>query len=292
MDRGVYVPADLDLPDKLLFSLTARQVAVIAPAALGLWWLWQSLAGQVHPMWLVLVSAPIAVATFALTVARKDGTSLDRLVWAVLRSPRTPLAAGGADRDAVRSVAKVTGHERRSRVRPVPAPVGGVSDGGVLDLGPAGKAIALACGTVNFDLCSAAEQAALCAAFGRLLHGVEGHLQVCLTHRPVDLTAYLAGLDARAASLGDGALRAAAQAHRAWLAHFTAGPGLLAREVTVVVTGADAEAATHASAQVEACCAQIGIDATRLDRSQLSERIRFALDPFGTATAAFGSWSR
>ncbi|MCD0444298.1 PrgI family protein [Glycomyces sp. A-F 0318] len=292
MDRGVYVPADLDLPDKLLFGLTARQVAVVAPAALGLWGLWQSLAGQVHPIWLLLVSAPIAAATLALALARKDGTTLDRLVWAALRSPRAPLAAGAPAPDVVATVSRMTGRKRLSRVRAVPPPVQGVHDAGVIDLGPAGAAVALACGTVNFDLCSAAEQAALCEAFGRLLHAVEGHLQVCLTHRPVDLTGYLTGLDARAGDLAEGALRSAAEAHRAWLAHLTAGPGLLAREVTLVVTGPDAEAAAHAAAQVEAFCAQIGTDATRLDRAQLAERIRFALDPFGTAGPAFGSWSQ
>ncbi|MEU5874735.1 PrgI family protein [Glycomyces sp. NPDC047369] len=292
MDRGVYVPADLDLADKVLFGLTARQVAVVTPAALGLWWLWQSFAGQVHPVWLLLVSAPVAAASLALALARKDGATLDRLVWAALRSPRAPLAAGAPAPDVVRAAARVAGRRRLTRVRPLPSPVAGIDERGVLDLGPAGSAVALACQTVNFDLCAPGEQAALCEAFGQLLHTVEGHLQVCLTHRPVDLTGYLTGLDARAEALGDGALRAAAEAHRGWLAHLTAGPGLLAREVTVVVTESDTEAAARAAGQVESFCAQIGAEATRLDRSQLSERVRFALDPFGTAGPAFGSWSR
>ena len=102
----------------------------------------------------------------------------------------------------------------------------------------------------------------------------------------------LAKLDTRAAALSAGPLRAAAEAHRAWLARLTAGHQLLGREVTVVVSGPDAEAATRAAGQVEAFCAQIGADARRLDRAALAERIRFGLDPFGTADAAFGSWSR
>ncbi|MDA1359807.1 PrgI family protein [Glycomyces luteolus] len=291
MERGVYVPADLDLPDKLLFNLTARQVAVLTPAALTLWGLWQALAGQVHPMLLLLVSAPLAAAAFVLALARRDGTTLDRLVWAALRAPRRPLAAGTPDPAAVKAAAATSGRKGRlSRVRPVPAPVDGVDDDGVIDFG--GKcAVAVAAGCVNFDLRSGSEQAALCEAFARLLHALEGHLQVCVTQRPVDLTGYLAGLDTRAAALPV-PLRSAAEAHRAWLASLTAGHQLLGREVTVVVAGPDADAAIRAAGQVEAFCAQIGADAHRLDRAALAERIRFGLDPFGTADAAFGSWSR
>ncbi|MCC3762568.1 PrgI family protein [Glycomyces sp. TRM65418] len=289
---SVYVPADLDLPDKILFNLTARQVAVLAPAALGLWGLWQSLAGLVHPVLLLLASAPIAAAALALALARRDGTTLDRLVWAAIRSPRTPLAAGAPAPGAVQAALALTGMERLARVRPVPSPVDGIDPAGVIDLGAAGCAVAVAAGCVNFDLRAEGERAALCDAFARLLHSLEGHLQVSVMQRPVDLTGYLTGLDARASALGDGALQAAAQAHRAWLAGLVAGRGVLAREVTVVVTGLDAESASRAAAQVEAFLAQIGADARRLDRSELSERIRFGLDPYGTAGAAFGGWSQ
>jgi hypothetical protein len=289
---GVYVPADLDLPDKVLFNLTARQVAVLAPAAALLWGVWQALAGHVHPVILLLASAPVAAAALALALARKDGTTLDRLVWAAMRAPRAPLAAGAPDAGAVQAGAALTGRKGRlSRVRPVPSPVTDVAEGGVIDLGAAGCAVALDVGCVNFDLRSEAEQASLCAAFGRLLHTLEGHLQICVTHRPVDLTGYLTGLDERAGSLSDPSLRSAAQAHRAWLASLVGGHELLEREVTVVASGPDAEAASRAASQVEACCAQIGADARRLDRSDLSERIRYGLDPFGTATKAFGSWT-
>ncbi|MEU6246133.1 PrgI family protein [Glycomyces sp. NPDC047010] len=292
MERGVYVPADLDLPDKVLFNLTARQVAVLAPAALALCGLWQALADQVHPVLLLLVSAPFAAAALALALARRDGTTLDRLVWAAMRSPRRPLAAGLPEPDAVHAAAAVAGRKGGlSRVRPVPATVDGVDSDGVIDLGGQ-SAVAVAAGCVNFDLRSDSEQAALCEAFARLLHTLEGHLQVCVTQRPVDLTGYLAGLDTQAAALATGPLQSAAEAHRTWLASLTAGHQLLGREVTVIVAGPDPEAATRAASQVEAFCGQIGTDAHRLDRASLAERIRFGLDPFGTADAAFGSWSR
>jgi hypothetical protein len=292
MERGVYVPADLDLPDKVLFNLTARQVAVLAPAALALWALWQAMADQVHPVLLLMVSAPLAAAALALALARRDGTTLDRLVWAALRSPRRPLAAGVPDPDAMQAAAALAGRKGGlSRVRSVLAPVDGVDAEGVIDLGGS-AAVAVAAGCVNFDLRSGSEQAALCEAFARLLHTLEGHLQVCVTQRPVDLTGYLAGLDTHAAALASGPLRAAAEAHRAWLASLTAGHQLLGREVTVVVSGPDADAAIRAAGHVEAFCAQIGADAHRLGRTALAERVRFGLDPFGTADAAFGSWSR
>lgn len=292
MDRGVYVPADLDLPDRILFGLTGRQVALLAPAGLALWGLWQVLASQTHPVVLLMASAPIVAAALALALARKDGTTLDRLVWAALRSPRAPLAAGAPAPATVRSAGLLTGRgwPRSLRVRPVRSVVEGVDEGGVIDLGSLGCAVALAVGCVNFDLRSEAEQASLCAAFGRLLHTIEGHVQVCLTHRPVDLTGYLTGLGERADCLGDAAIKRAAKAHRAWLTGLVGGHGLLEREVTVVVCGMDAEAASRAAGQVEAFCAQIGAEANRLDRTALADRLRYELDPFGTATRAFGSW--
>ncbi|WP_335989824.1 PrgI family protein [Glycomyces sp. MUSA5-2] len=290
---SVYVPADLDLPDRILFNLTGRQVAILAPAALALWGIWQALAGEVHPVFLIALSAPVAAAAFALAMIRRDGTSLDRLVWAALRTPRAPLAAGSPAPSAGKAAAALTGRRaRRTSVRPAPVPVDGVDKAGVIDLGPAGAAIALDAGCVNFDLRSGAEQGALCDAFARLLHTLEGHLQVCVNHRPIDLTGYLAGLDTRAAELSEGPLRDAARAHRAWLASLTAGHDLLAREITVVVTGPDAEAASLAAAQVEAFFAQIETTCRRLDRAALAERIRYGLDPYGTATPAFGSWSQ
>ncbi|GAB4001397.1 hypothetical protein GCM10029992_36750 [Glycomyces albus] len=293
MDRGVYVPADLDVPDRILFGLTGRQVAVLAPAAVAVWGLWQSLATSVHPAVLLVASAPVVALALALALARKDGTTLDRLALAVLRHPKRPMAAGEANPDSAASTRALVGRRAGARgpVDAVRTQVAAVAPEGVVDLGAGGCAVAVAAGCVNFDLRAEAEQASLCAAFGRLLHTVEGHLQICLTHRPVDLTGYLDTLAEREADLEDQALRRAAQAHRSWLAGLVAGHELLAREVTVVVTGPDAEAASREAAQVEAFCAQIGAEAHRLDRTELAERIRYAIDPFGTATSAFGSWS-
>lgn len=291
MERGVYVPADLDVPDKILFNLTGRQVVVLAPAALALWGLWQALAAAVHPAMLLMASAPLAAAALAFALARKDGTTLDRLALAVLRHPRRPLAAGEPDAAATASARAVARSGKGAgRVAAVRTQVAAVTSEGVVDLGAAGCAVAVAAGCVNFDLRSDAEQASLCAAFGRLLHTLEGHVQITVSHRPVDLTGYLAGLKARAEALEE-ALRNAAEAHRAWLQGLTSGRELLSREVTVVARGPDAEAAATAAGQVEAFCAQIGAEAHRLDRAALSERIRYAIDPFGTATKAFGSWS-
>lgn len=293
MDRGVYVPADLDVPDRILFNLTARQIALLAPAALALCGLWQTLAGIVHPAVLLMISAPLAGAALALALARKDGTSLDRLALAVLQHPRRPRAAGEPAAAAAASARAMAGHRvpRAGRVKAVRTTVTGVSDDGVVDLGPSGSAVALDVGCVAFELRSEAEQAALCAAFGRLLHTVDGHLQITVAHRPVDLTGYLTAAAQRAEGLGNAALRTAAQSHRAWLSGLMASHELLAREVTVIAVGPDAEAASRAGGQIEAFCAQVGTTARRLDRAELAERLRYAIDPFGTATRAFGSWS-
>ncbi len=286
-NNAVWVPADLDLPDKVLFGLTARQVALLAPVALGLLALWRGLVETAPIPVLAAITAPVAAVSFALATVSKDGASLDRLVWHAARTPRRPTAAGRAPEGARQVLARLTGRARRSGPAgtvAVHGPVRAVRGDGLIDLGAAGWAVGVDVGFVNFGLRSATERAVLTGSFARLLHSLDAHVQVCVSTRPVDLATYLAGLEDRRTALPAGPLASAAAAHQAWLADLVAAKTLLRREITVIARCPDPDGAAWSAGQIEAFAAQIGVSARRLDRAELTARIRYGIDPYGTPT--------
>ncbi|WP_026931878.1 PrgI family protein [Glycomyces tenuis] len=285
MTRSVPVPADIDLADRVLWGLTVRQVAVLAPVALGLLAAWRSLLGTVPILVLLIATAPIASSALALALVKVDAVGLDRLAWAAVRGTRGRVAAGAPTPEARSVLAAIFGRSGRGEVRPVTGPVRRVRTDGVVDLGSAGSSIGIDVGFVNFTLRSSAEQAALVGAFARLLNSVDAHIQVQVTSRPVDLSGHLQAQVERTARLADPRLAAAAAAHTAWLGRLTTGRRLLRREITVVARASRAEAAEYAARQVEAAAQAMGVIATRLDAAELTARCRYAIDPYGTASA-------
>jgi hypothetical protein len=281
----VWVPADLDIADKILFGLTFRQVVLLAPIGLGLLGAWRSLTATVPLPLLAAATVPIAAIAFALATVRKDGAGLDQLIWNALKTPKRPVASGNAPASARGPMQLLTGKRHQKAAAPtVPAkgPVRAVSAEGLLDLGPAGWAGAADVGFVNFGLRSGAERASLIAAFARLLHGTDAHLQVCVSTRPVDLSAYLARLAAKRTELQNEPLARAAADHQRWLTRLVASKTLLRREITAVVRCPGRDGAVWAIGQVEAFAAQIGVASHRLDRAELTGRVRYGIDPFGT----------
>lgn len=276
--RSVPVPADLDAPDRLLWGLNGRQVALLAPVSLGALLVWYRFAGHVELALLLVVTAPPLGIVAALALGRVDGMDLDRLLFAALRRPRRTLAAGVPDA-AVDRLAAAAGQRPP---RPITGPVRALAEDGMLDLGSAGFAQAVAVGTVNFSLRSDQEQANLVTAFAGLLHSLNAHVQLLVATRPVDLTGFLAVSVDRAKRLPAPRLAAAASAHTAWLEQLLRRRRLLERQVTVVVRASDAEACEHAADQVVSFADSIGVEARRLDAAQLAERVRASIDPYGT----------
>lgn len=283
--RSVLVPADIDLADRVLWGLTVRQVALLAPVALGLLAAWRALLGTVPILVLLIATAPIAALALALALVKVDAVGLDRLAWAAVSGPRGRVGPGTPSPEARSVLTAIAGRSGRGELRPVTGPVRRIRADGVVDLGSAGAAIGIDVGFVNFTLRSSAEQAALVGAFARLLNSVDAHIQVQVTSRPVDLSGHLQNLTDRTAGLGDPRLAAAAAAHTAWLGRLTSGRRLLRREITVVARAPRAEAAEYAARQVEAAAQAMGVTATRLDTAELTARCRYAIDPYGTAVA-------
>lgn len=282
--HGVAVPANVDLADRVLWGLTVRQVALLAPVALGLLAAWRALLGTVPILVLLIATAPIGALAAALALVKIDAVGLDRLALAAIRGRRGRIVPGEPDAASSDAVKRWTGRRQKS-ARAVRGPVRRVSTEGVIETGPAAAAIALDVTPVNFGLRSSGEQASLVGAFARLLNSTDAHVQVTVSARPVDLSAYIAALDTRCADLGSGPLAVAGAAHRDWMSRLVAGSTLLRREVTVIVTAAQSDGADYAARQVEATAQAIGVEAHRLDGAEIAARCRYAVDPFGTATA-------
>ena len=86
----VPVPANVDMPDKVLAGLTARQVAIATVAAVIIWAGFQATRHVMPlPANAALASPGGQIAT-ALVNGERDGLPLDRLLLAAWRQRRAP----------------------------------------------------------------------------------------------------------------------------------------------------------------------------------------------------------
>ncbi|MCP2342939.1 PrgI family protein [Actinomadura rupiterrae] len=228
------IPADVNQPDKIIYGLTARQVVILAGTGMGCA-LGYSLLHALVPL-PVLVAALFPVLAFGavLTLARRDGMSLDRFALAAL------LHARGA-KQLIRAEGPALAPPGWCRMRaqlpaPLRLPVRAVRQDGVLELAASGGVAAVVqAGTVSFGLRTTSEQAALVTAFGRWLNSLEVPVQILLHTRPVDLSGLAEHITHGAPGLPDPALEEAALDHAAYLHQVNASADLLARQVLIVI---------------------------------------------------------
>ena len=86
----VRIPADLDRPDRILLSLSARQLGILAAGGLAAWILEGLLEPLVGLPAAVALAAPMALVALALALGWRDGLPLDRLAVAGLGWWRHP----------------------------------------------------------------------------------------------------------------------------------------------------------------------------------------------------------
>lgn len=240
---SVKIPADVDQPDKILYGLTARQLAILGVTAAVVLWVFLTLQVVVPFPVVVAVVMPIAAGGFVLAVARRDGMSLDRyLATAVahLRTPKTRVATT----EAVQ--APPSWCRMRGRLpAPLRLPVRAVRQDGAMELAEGGVAVLVRAGTVAFSLRTPGEQAGLVAVFGRWLNSLDAPVQILVQARPVDLSGLAEQITAHAPDLPDPALEKAAHEHAAFLTEVGGAHDLLVRQVLIVISGtAHAQPAT------------------------------------------------
>ena len=280
--QPVRIPADVDRDDKILGELTARQAAILAAAAAGLWLAWTATRHLVPPTLFAVAAAPAALAALVLALGRRDGLSLDRLALAALRHARQPRrlvpAPGG-----VRPPPRWADPRLAAAAGPLPAPLRlpatAIAVDGTISLGSDGYAAVAAASTVNFALRTPAEQHALTGAFGRWLNSLRSPAQILIRAQRVDLSAMAATVRQNAPGLPHPALEAAALDHAGFLGQLAAGRDLLARQVLIAIREPSAGAAAATITAAVRALAAAGVTVTALDGAQAAAVLAGCCDP-------------
>jgi hypothetical protein len=243
MSQPVRIPADVDREDTVLANLTARQLLLLTVTGIVLYGTWSITNSLVPAAVFLVVAVPLGGAAAFIALGQRDGLSMDRLLLAAVRqrlSPRYQVAAPEGIWPAPTWLAQHVvseGRQTTSAISPQPLrmPAHGVSEAGVIDLGPDGVAAVAVCGTVAFALRTPTEQEALVATFGRYLHSLTAPFQILVRAERLDLSAQIAELQEHAAALPHPALEAAAREHADYLAQLGQTTTLLRRQVLLVL---------------------------------------------------------
>ncbi|GAA2713092.1 PrgI family protein [Actinoplanes palleronii] len=265
------IPADIDTPDKIAYGLTARQLAILAVAAVLGYGLFTLLATVLPTPVAIAILIPPAGAAIALAIGRRDGISLDAWLWAALR------------------------HRRHPRVHTAPdlQPAIAITDDGVLDTGTHAVAL-VACTTVNIGLRTADEQAAQIAGYGRWLNSLSTPVQIVVSTRRVDLSRQAQRVSDTAETITDPGLAALARDYADFLDDLAAHRDPLWRTVTVAHPAAGEPAARTAQARRQAehtaaTLATLGAGTAVLDGGAALAVLTCAVDAY---TPADTGWPR
>ncbi|MEO3829898.1 PrgI family protein [Actinomadura sp. B10D3] len=229
------IPADIDQPDKILYGLTARQLAILAGTAAACLWAFLTFGPLVPFPMLIAVLVPVVATGVVLAVARHDGMNLDRYILAAVRHLR-------GSRERITGAESVQPPPAWCRMRgrlpePLRLPVRAVRQDGALESDGGEVAVIVRAGTLTFGLRTPGEQAGLVAVFGRWLNSLDAPVQILVQARPVDLTGLADHITHHAPALPDPALEQAAYAHAAFLTDLGSTHDLLIRQVLIVITG-------------------------------------------------------
>jgi len=273
------IPADVDQPDKIVYGLTARQLAILAVAAAVAYGVVKGLGHLLPQPVLIAILVPVAGAAIVLALGRRDGLSLDMWLLSAIRQSRAPKHHAAAAAQPVPAWAPGPG----TAVPQLRLPARAISEAGVIDTGD--QAVALvAATTVNIGLRSGDEQLALIGAYGRWLNSLNGPVQLVISAQRVDLSSHAQRVADIAATIGNPALAGAAYDYAEFLDQLAEHRDPLWRTVTIAVTadtdkGRDTEVlrrADHAASALAALGAQTAV----LDGPTATAVLTCATDPY------------
>ena len=278
------VPADVDRPDKIIFSLTGRQVVILTVTALVLYAAWTAFARIVHPAVFIVAALPIAGTAFVVAVGRREGIGLDTWLLAAIRHRRAPHRLIPTDEPITPAPAWVTTTQGPGDRLPLPAPLRlpakGITGDGLIDLGSDGTTALVAASTVAFGLRTPGEQNGLVAGFARWLHSLDGPTQILVQARRVDLTGVADRILTHAPNLPHPALEDAARSHAAFLDALAAERELLHRQVTIAVRSQRGPGhSAHRARETVRALAGCEVTARVLDGSDTAATLAGCLDP-------------
>ncbi|MGP4102285.1 PrgI family protein [Nonomuraea sp. KM90] len=284
---AVRIPTDVEQPDKIIGSFTARQVAILAGTGTLLYAAYTVAADHLPPPVCAAVALPIALAAVLLAIGYRDGISLDRYLLAAIHYRRSPKHLVSSCEDIPMPPTWLAASSRRPPA-PLKLPARGVAGDGLIDLGPDGVAAVAEISTVSFALRTPDEQDALVAVFGRWLNSLSGPAQILVRAERVDLSDTIATLQDNARRLPHPALASAALEHAAFLDDLSARHDLLRRQILLIIrepavatNGRDAAAARalrrldEASRVLGSC----GLTARLLDARAVAALLASCFDP-------------
>jgi len=293
-DTGrVRIPADVDRPDKLLAGLTARQLAILAVAAIALWAGYAATRHLVPPAAYGVVAIPVAAVAALLALGRMEGVPADRWVLAAWRqhhSARRLVPAPDGVPPAPAFLAKAAGPHPPTLPAPLRLPLAGIDASGVVDLGPDGLAVICRASAVTFGLRTPAEQEALVAGFARFLSSLAEPVQVLVRAERLDVGPAIDALLDAAPGLPHVALERAARDHAAFLADLATSRALLRREVLVVLRQPAGQASAEGdgagrllrrAAEAVTALSAAGVSLSVLDGADAASALGRCLDPAG-----------
>ncbi|WP_203809735.1 PrgI family protein [Actinoplanes couchii] len=279
------MPADVDAPDKVIYGLTFRQLAILAVAAVAFYGIYQGLHRLVPIEVLVGAGVVLAGLAFGLAVGRRDGLPLDVWLLHAVRHTRAPSALSATDVAAATAPGWVEQPPVKRRT-PLPAPLrlpaAAIADDGQITLAGTHAAV-VAATTVNLQLRTGDEQAALIDGFGRWLNSLNAPTQIVVSAQPVDLASHAAVLADATHRQPHPALAAACADHAAFLADLAVRRDPLRRQVLVVTASTGAEPGTAARRRAEDTVRQLsglGVTGRALDGPDLTAALAAAADPY------------
>lgn len=286
------IPSDIDTPDKIVYGLTARQLAILATAAVTGYTIVKATRTLLPMPALIAALVPVAGIAIFLALGRKDGLPIDRWLLAGIRysrAPRhlTPAATGHVTPPP--SWAPLTTPSAPSVLR---LPAHAISGTGIIDTGTHATAL-IACTTVNISLRTGDEQTALIGAYGRWLNGLAAPVQVVISAQRVDLTAHAQHTAEAATAISNPALAEAAHDYAGFLEDLAARRDPLWRTVTIAVTASSGKGrdndVTRRAEHTASSLAALGVQTAILDGARVTSVLTAATDPY---TPSGSSWPR
>lgn len=279
------IPADIDMPDRIIGSLTMRQLAVLTTTAL-----------VAVPSYLLLerflpsqIALTFAIALlgggFALATARPLGIPLDRLLALAARFAVAPKRF---------VLAPSSSHFRRGKtgIATLAGPPYDVSDDGVIELGPGFYAVICRANGVDLGLRSEEEQASQLDAFGRFLNSLDTPIQFLVRPRKIDVESRSQQLRVASASLPHTALERSAKAHADYIESFQDSRAVFRRELLVCfkISASDSSSAeAEVSRRVQdaqGLLRSIGVTLPRLSGGETRALLRTSADPAAASSSA------
>jgi hypothetical protein len=283
MGTNVPVPADIDQPDRILYGLTARQVAILATVGVVLWLAYQVLI----PAVVLVAGLPVVAAAAAVAVGHRDGVSLDRWLLAAVRThlaPQVLVAGSDTVSDAPAWAPRISRRRAGPRIAPLALPAARIGADGVVDLRADGRVALTACSTAMYGLRSAVERAAVVDGYARWLHGLSGPVQIVVSTRAANVDAYASEVEHRLDRLDQPALTRAAAGYAQFLRWLAAERDPLVRRVTIAHRGAahgDGQAVLRQAAQTARGLAAVGAATRVLDGDLTTGVLADACHPWG-----------